>query len=523
MDKSISSGLDLVVRGACVIDGSGGKAFRSDVGVRRGRIEALGDLSQARSRRLIAAAGRLVAPGFIDIHSHSDYALLVDPRAESKVRQGVTTEVVGNCGSSAAPLYGAKRSRAKEQNRSLDLGWFTLGGYRRRLMERGTALNVVSLTGHGNLRGAAIGYDPRPASRAELRKMLALLGRSLEEGSRGLSTGLIYPPGLYAGFRELRDLAALAAREGGIYATHLRSESDRVEEAVAEAIHLAEAAGVSLQISHLKTQGRRNWRRLDGCFRLIESARSRGVAVHCDRYPYTASSTDLDVLLPDWTYAGGNEAEISRLSDPRLRERIKRGIVWTDWEAAVVSRVSGPTGRWMEGKSVGAIARRRRQDPADCLLDVLREERLRVEALFFSMSEENLRRIVTRPYCMVGSDASAKAVRGPLSGGRPHPRAFGAFPRALREFAGRGILGWEEIVHKMTGLPASKLGLAERGAIRVGAAADLVVFDPQAVADRATYGEPWRYPEGIEYVIVNGEVVVEKGRHTGRLPGKFLD
>jgi N-acyl-D-amino-acid deacylase len=514
--------LDIIVRDAGVIDGSGGKSYRSDVGVRRGRIAALGDLSRARSRRTIRAPGCFLAPGFIDIHSHSDYSLLIDPRAESKVRQGVTTEAVGNCGSSAAPLYGMKRARAKVQNRSLSIDWFTLGGYRRRLAEEGTAVNVAALTGHGNLRGSVIGYDSRPASRVEMKRMLSLLDKSLEEGSRGLSTGLIYPPGIYAGFRELRDLAALAARRGGIYTTHMRSESAGVEEAVAEAIRVAETAGVSLQISHLKTQGRKNWHRIDGCFRRIESARSRGVDVHCDRYPYTASSTDLDILLPDWTYEGGPDAEISRLSDPRLRDRIKRGIVWTDWKAAVISRLSGKKNRWMEGKSLAQVARRRRQSPSDCLLDILKEEKLGIEALFFSMSEENLRRILSRPYCMVGSDASAKSTRGPLSGGKPHPRAFGAFPRALREFAGRGILSWEEAVHKMTGLPAYKLGLLDRGAIRTGAAADLVVFDPKTIADRATYAEPHRYPDGIEYVIVNGEIVVEKGRHTGRLPGKFL-
>jgi len=506
-----------------VIDGSGGKPRRGDVGVRKGRIAALGDLPSSRARRTIRAEGCFLAPGFIDIHSHSDYSLLVDPRAESKIRQGVTTEVVGNCGSSAAPLYGEKRARAKDQNRPLSLGWFTLGGYRRRLREKGTAVNVATLTGHGNLRGSVIGYGTRPPSRGEMKKMLSLLDRSMEEGSRGLSTGLIYPPGIYAGFRELKELAALAARRGGIYSTHLRSESDRVEEAVGEAIRVAEAAGASLQISHLKTQGRRNWHRIENCLRRIESARSLGGNVHCDRYPYTASSTGLDILLPDWTYEGGNQAELARLSDPRLRKRITKGIVWTDWEAAVISRLSGKRNRWMEGKSVADVARRRRQKPSDCLLDILREERLVIEALFFSMSDENLRKIVSRPYCMIGSDASAKSIRGPLSGGKPHPRAFGAFPRALREFAGKGMLTWEEAVHKMTGLPAGKLGLADRGAIRTGAAADLVVFDAKRIADRATYADPHRYPLGIEYVIVNGEIVVEKGWHTGKLPGKFLD
>ncbi len=512
----------LLIRSGRVIDGTGGPSRTADIGIREGRLAAIGDLSGASADLEIEASDRAVAPGLIDIHSHSDFTILLDPRAEGKVRQGVTTEAIGMCGASAAPLAGEKLARVREQNRDLTIDWTDLAGYRRRVEREGTAVNLVPLTGQGNLRGSVVGYSARPPTREEMKRMLGLLEEELSSGSRGLSTGLVYPPGAFSDFGELAGLLRLVEAGGGIYSTHLRNESDRVEEAVAEALDLAGETGVSLQIAHLKAQGRRNWGRLEVCLELIENARSGGLSVHCDRYPYLASATDLDVLLPAWAIAGGAGEELRRLQDPATRERLRSEVERDDWEAVVISRVAGEANRDLEGMNLEAAARSRGLSPADMFFRILIEEELAVEALFFGMSPDNLVRILGRPYAMIGSDASARPADGPLARGRPHPRTFGTFPLVLGDFVRDGTLGLETAVYKMTGLPAEKLSLADRGVIREGAAADLVVFDPETIRPRATYRDPCRYPEGIDYVIVNGRIVVERGTHTGRLPGVFL-
>ncbi|MEA1928570.1 MAG: D-aminoacylase [Candidatus Auribacterota bacterium] len=513
---------DLLIRGCKIIDGELSPAHTADVGIQNEVISAMGDLSEAEANRTIDASGLILSPGFIDIHTHTDFTILINPRAESKIRQGVTTEVIGNCGSSAAPLYGEKLARVREQNKDLEIDWQTMGEYRDRVIDQGTAVNLIPLTGQGNIRVAVMGYDSRLPDKSEMKRMLDLLRKSLEEGSRGISTGLVYPPGVFSGHDELVELLLEVGRFRGIYATHMRSESDRVEEAVDEAIGLAEEAGVSLQISHLKAQGKRNWSRLERCLEKIEAARSRGVDLNCDRYPYIASATELDILLPSWTWEGGAEAELSRLYDTSIVRRIKEEMTKDDWENVVISRVASPEKRDLEGKNLREIAAEQGIAPIDYLFQLLREERLNVDALFFGMSRENMERIIKKPYCMIASDASARADYGLLSRGKPHPRTFGTFPRVLGELVRRGLLRLEEAVYKMTGLPAEKLGLKDRGVIRVGTAADLVIFSSEKIRDRATYQNPQLYPEGIEYVIVNGEIVLEAGVHTGKLPGRFL-
>ncbi|MFH1037961.1 MAG: D-aminoacylase [PVC group bacterium] len=512
----------IIIRGARVVDGSVGPAFRADVGVRDGVIAAVGDLREEKADRVIDCPGSVLCPGFIDIHSHSDFTILIDPRAEGKVRQGVTTEAIGQCGGSAAPLFGEKLERVRGQYPELSINWTTLGEYRKRVEDQGTAVNLVPFTGQGNIRGSVIGYGGGAPSREEMKWMLSLLEEEIAAGSRGISTGLVYPPGSFGGFGELTELLRLVAGAGGIYATHMRNESDQVEAAVEEAIRLAEETGISLQISHLKAQGRRNWHRLSACFEKIEGARARGLNVNCDRYPYLASATGLDILLPAGASEGGAAEELRRLKDPAERRRMAEEVDRDDWDGVVVSHVSTEANRDLEGLNLEEIAERRGVSPLDCFFDILVEEELNVEALFFGMSLDNLRRILQKPYCMVGSDASARAVTGPLSRGKPHPRTFGTFPRVLGEFVRNGTLALEEAVFKMTGLPARKLGLKDCGVIREGAVADLVIFSPDRIKDRATYRDPKQYPSGIEYVIVNGEIVVEDGEHTGRLPGRFL-
>lgn len=513
---------DLVIQGCRIIDGSSTPSFRADLGIRDGVIVFIGSLPEPEAVRRVNGHNLIASPGFIDIHTHTDFTILINPRAESKVRQGVTTEVIGNCGTSAAPLYGEKLARARELNKDLLIDWNTLNEYRERIKRQGSAVNLVSLTGQGNIRASVMGYADRKPDRTEKKRMIELLCQALEEGSRGLSSGLVYPPGVFSGFDELAELLSAVGRFGGIYATHMRNESDRVEEAVEEAIKLAEKSGVSLQISHLKAQGRRNWPRLEECFNKIEAARTRGMDIHCDRYPYIASSTELDILLPSWTWEGGSEEELRRLSDPAKRRRIREEIDKDDWETVIVSRVGTEGNRALEGKNLVEIAAARNVDPVDCLFAVLSEEKLNVEALFFGMSRDNLEKILKKPYCMIGSDAAARSDYGSLSRGKPHPRAFGTFPLVLGELVRLGVLRLEEAVYKMTGLPAAKLGLEDRGIIRLGAAADLVIFNPSKIRARATYRNPQLYPEGIEYVIVNGQIVVERGEHTGKLPGIFL-
>ncbi len=517
-----ASRVDLLICGGLVFDGTGAPPRPADLGVTAGRLARVGDLKGTPADRTIEAGGLCVAPGFIDIHSHSDFTIMVDPQAEGKIRQGVTTEAIGMCGNSASPLAGEKLARARVQNPDLDVNWSDLAGYRRRVEGQGTAVNLVPLTGQGNLRGSVIGYSGRSADSEEMKRMRDLLEGELEFGSRGLSTGLVYPPGAFSDFSELAEIIRPVAAAGGIYSTHLRSESDRVEEAVAEALELAAATGVSLQISHLKAQGRRNWKRLDRCLEMIESARARGLSVHCDRYPYVASATDLDVLLPPWAIEGGAEQELKRLRTPALRRKLRREVERDDWEAVVISRVGGPANRDLEGMDLAAAARLRKTAPAELFFRILIEEELAVEALFFGMNPANLARILQQPYAMIGSDASARPVSGPLARGYPHPRTFGTFPLVLSDFVRDGTITQEEAVFKMTGLPARKLGLKDRGIIRAGAAADLTVFDPVRIRSRSTYRDPRHYPEGIEYVVVNGQVVIDRGRHTGCLPGVFL-
>ncbi len=512
----------LLIRGGRVIDGTGGAIREADLGISGDRLAGIGDLAGAEADQVIEARGLAVAPGFIDIHSHSDFTILLDPRAEGKVRQGVTTEVIGMCGSSAAPLAGEKLARIRDRHRDLKIDWAGLAGYRERVEGEGTAVNLIPLTGQGNLRGSVVGYGDGAPSREEMKRMLNLLEEELAAGSRGLSTGLVYPPGAFSGFRELADLLRPVAAARGIYSTHMRNESDRVEEAVAEALGLAETTGVSLQISHLKAQGRRNWDKLEGCLKMIEDAQARGISVHCDRYPYLASATDLDILLPPWAIEGGARQELKRLRDPRLRDKLRREVERDDWEAVVISRVAGEANRELEGRNLKEAAHDRGLSPAELLFQVLIEEELSVEALFFGMAPFNLVRILKKPYAMIGSDASARPDRGPLARGCPHPRTYGTFPLVLGDFVRDGTLALEEAVFKMTGLPARKLGLTDRGVIREGAAADLAIFDPERIRSRATYRDPRRYPEGIEYVIVNGRIVAERGTHTGNLPGRFL-
>jgi len=517
---------DLLITGGEVFDGSGRPGERRDIGIRGDRIAEIGGLKGATARQVLSAEGRWVIPGLIDSHSHSDSYLLIEPAARSKLYQGVTTEVVGQCGTSAAPLLGKARLPSDWENKPYPGRWRTTAEYRALLEQVRPAVNVVLLTGHGKLRAAVMGYEGRPASAGEVAQMAALLEAAMEEGSRGLSSGLIYAPGLFAEASELEALAHVAARRGGVYATHMRSEGARLWEAIDETLTLTRHTGIRTILSHLKTSGRANWSKLDAALERIHRIRAEGFAVYADRYPYTASNTDLDVLLPAWAVEGGREAVLARLRDSEIRSRLIGEMMALrsaeEWETIMVAMTHHPETRPFSGLRLPEIARRIGLSPAEAALWLIERDALGTTAFFFGMSKDNMRRILAEPWVMIGSDASVRAPDGPLSADYPHPRAYGTFARFLRLSLEGKTVQPAEAIRKMTQLPATVFGLSDRGRIQQGAAADIVVLDPKTLRDRADYASPHRLAEGIEHVIVNGCLTLESGRLTGRRAGRVL-
>jgi len=527
--------LDILIKNGVVVDGTGKSAFKADVGIAAGRIAVVADDIEQEAKRIIEAQGLHLAPGFIDAHTHSDLTLLVNPRAESKIRQGVTTEVIGNCGGSPAPLLGAAVEEARTQAKilGLDVTWATMAEYLERLRNPGAAVNVVPLVGHNTVRGAVLGFDdiqPTPEQQAEMERLVA---QAMEQGARGLSTGLFYPPGFYARTEEVIGLARVAARRGGIYATHVRSETDRLFEALAEAIEIGKLAEIRVQISHVKLEGYRNWEGADRLLAMLEDACSRGVRVVCDQYPYTAGVSWLAYILPYWAQAGGARAVAERLCDPEVRARLRKDweenrAEWEnrggmrDWTDLLITDCGGPRPD-VQGKNIAEIAADEGKDPLEAALDLIVVSEGQVECVCFGQLEDNVRLLMRHPLVVVGSDGDVLAPYGVLARGKPHPRYYGTFPRVLGRYVREEkVLSLEEAVKKMTSVTAERFGLSDRGVIREGAWADLVLFDAQTVADRATYTDPHQYPEGIPYVVVNGVVVIDQCEHTGALPGQVL-
>ncbi len=525
---------DILILGGLIADGQGGQQpYPADVGISGQHIQHIGQLADMSAGLVIQAKGKVVCPGFVDVHGHSDYTLLLCPQAESKVRQGVTTEVIGNCGYAAAPIWGQVQKErhaiyAQQYNMSLD--WDSFSQYCQRLSQLGLSINVAPLVGYNTLRASAMGLENRPPSPEEFAAMRQALEEALAEGAFGLSAGLIYPPAFYAKTDELAEVIKTVARQEAVFTCHIRSEGPGLVEAVQEMIDIARQTGASVQISHLKTAGERNWRKLDRILNMLEAARSEGLRISADRYPYIASNTGLAAILPDWVFQGGIEQQLKRLTDSATRQTIREEILSVHnhpepeyWDKVVIARLTQAGNQRYEGLTLAQSARIAQKDNLEFLFDLLIDERLQGEALYFVMSEKNLRRILKLPYVSIGSDSSCLADYGPLSQGRPHPRSFGTFPRVLGQYVREeGILSLGEAVHKMTYLNCQKLGLHSRGRIMEGQYADIVVFDPETIKDTATYSQPFAYPEGIAYVIVNGKVVVESGKHTSQTPGQIL-
>lgn len=517
---------DLVITGGRVLDGTGAAAATADVGITRDRITGIGSLAGAESKAVIRADGRCVCPGFIDVHSHSDAYLLIEPTAASKVYQGVTTEVVGNCGASASPLTGVYKLPSDWRDKKYPGEWKTVGEYRALLEQVGPAVNVALLIGHNTLRAGVAGYENRPLRPDELAQAERLLGQALDEGGIGLSSGLIYGPGMFAPREELVSLARVAARRGGIYTSHMRSEGDHLLEAIDEALAVGRESGIRVEISHLKTSGKANWGRLDAALAKIEEARRDGFAVAADRYPYTASSTDLDVIFPSWSHEGGGSALLSRLRDPASRAEIRAALlgagVERDWGRITIGSTAAAENRRFQGMALVDAAKLLGMEPVDAVFHFAETDHLRTGAFFFGMNEQNMERILALPYVMLGSDASLRAPWGVLADDYPHPRAYGAFARFLRMCLDGKIVDLPEAIRKMTSLPASQFGFKDRGRLAPGLAADIVVFNPVSVRDLSDYGNPHRLAEGFDHVIVNGTPVLQDGKLTGNRSGRFL-
>jgi dihydroorotase/N-acyl-D-amino-acid deacylase len=526
---------DLVIAGGRVVDGTGAPWFRADVGIAGDRIAAVGDLSAARATRRIDAKGRLVAPGFIDMLGQSETQLLVDPSAESKIRQGITTEVTGE-GGSVAPTSDALLQDSKPwlDKYHLTIDWTDFDGYWKRLAAARPTINLASFVGAAQVRAMVLGPDDVQPTPEQLAKMEALVDEAMRQGALGLSSALIYPPGAYAKTAELVALARVAARHGGLYASHIRDEADHEMDALEEAITIGREAKIPVEIWHLKVAGRNNWGRMKDVVARIEAARAEGVDVTADMYPYVASGNGLDATVPQWAQAGGVDAMIARFHDPDQRARILKeiregnGTELAGWKARppedilVVSVLSPELQKWT-GKRLSEIAAAMGKPAEEALLDLVEADRANVFVARFSMNEDDLQVAMRKPWVAFDLDAGGFSLAGPFGQTKHHPRSLGAFPRVLGHYSRElGLFPIEEAVRRMTSLPARRVGFQDRGLLRVGMAADVVVFDPERVIDRATFEVPNVYSEGIDTVVVNGKVVLDEGTMTGERPGRPL-
>ena len=530
-----SEQFDVIIRGGDVYDGLGGAPVVADVALNGDRIAKIGDLSAATAEQEIDASGLAVSPGFINMLSWATESLIEDGRGMSDIKQGVTLEVMGE-GWSMGPVNDELRVLAKSQQVDIkyDITWSTLGEYLEFLENKGISPNVASYVGAATLRMMEVGFDNTRATDEQLARMQDHVRVAMREGAIGVGSSLIYAPGNFADTDELVALVSAAAEYDGRYISHIRSEGDRLEESVAELIHISRVTGAPAEIYHLKASGQPNWHKLENVFALIESAREEGLAITADMYTYTAGATGLDASMPLWVQEGGDEAWFARLENPEIRARVKAEMLSaeTDWENLGLH--AGPDGilcigfrnpelRPLIGKTLQEVADMRGVEPADAAIDLVIEDRSRVSTVYFLMSEENVARKVAQPWVSFGSDAEASAPEGVFLNSSTHPRAYGTFSRVLGKYSrDDGVITLQDAIRKMTSLPAANIGIRERGQLKAGFFADIVVFDPDAVQDHATFAKPLQYATGVEHVFVNGEQVLRDGEHTGATPGRVV-
>jgi N-acyl-D-amino-acid deacylase len=527
---------DIIIRNGRVIDGSGSPGFNADVAIKNTRIAKIGQLKNASAARVIDARGLVVAPGFIDMLGQSETYLLIDSRAMSKVMMGVTTEITGE-GESIAPTSERLIKESEDFNKryNLTVDWRTLAEYFKRLEKQGTGVNLGTFVGATQVREYVIGFDNRPPTAAELEKMKTLVAVAMKEGALGLSTSLQYVPARFAKTDEIVELAKVAHQYGGIYATHQRSEANSLDESLAEVFEIARRAQIPVEIWHLKTAYKKNWGRMPEVLGKIAAARARGLNITADVYPYIAGSTSLSACLPPWVLEGGTERMLARLRDARIRQHLKEEITTDSKEWENIYLGSGGAGgvligsvvnrdlEALQGKRLSEIAAEQNKEPLEALFDLILADHGQTSAIYFMMSEDDLRAALRAPFVSICTDSGARAADGPLAGSKSHPRGWGSYPRILGRYVrDEHLLSLEKAIHKMTGLSASKVGLRDRGLVRAGMYADITVFDPKTVIDKATFERPNQYPEGIEYVLVNGQLSVDKGKRTPALAGQVL-
>ena len=515
----------LKITNGCILDGTGADGFCADLLIEHDLITAVEADSPLPADEVLDAQGYYVCPGFIDVHTHSDAYILIEPDAPSKLHQGVTTEIVGNCGASCAPLYGASRMPSDWTVHTYPGSWQTVAEYRALLQQVNPGLNIVFLVGHNTLRAGVMGYEPRGATIDEVRLMAKRLEQAIAEGASGLSTGLVYNPGRFAASQEVEQLVKVVAERQGIYTSHMRSESSKLLEAIDETLAYGKASGARILISHLKAYGQPNWHLLEPALERIQNAQQSGLEVCADRYPYTASCTDLDIIFPDWAVAGGPDVMLERLRTPaeskRLTEELKQKPE-TYWTYITIGSTVHPENKPYAGTPLVEVAKDLGLHPAEAALQIAERDDLRTAAFFHGMDPGNMQRVLAQPYVMIGSDASLRAPTGPLSHDWPHPRAYGSFPRFLRMALDGQTVALPEAIRKMTSLPADTFRLDKRGRIRAGNIADIVVFNPDTIRDQSAFDRPHALATGIEHVIVNGTLTLRNGHRTNQRNGQFL-
>jgi dihydroorotase/N-acyl-D-amino-acid deacylase len=527
---------DVVVRNGHIIDGTGSPWYAGDIGIRAGKIAAIGHLEGAPARRSIDAHGMVVAPGFIDMLGQSELTILVDPRLPSKIFQGITTEITGE-GGSIAPLNDAivKADHVTYEHYGIKPTWRTLGEYFARLRKQGMGINLATYAGATQIRRAVLGDEDRAPNAAELERMKALVREEMRDGAMGVSTSLQYAPAPYAKTEELIALAAEAAKAGGIYASHIRDEGDGIDGALDEAFRIGREAKIPVEIWHLKAAGKANWGRMPEIVARIDQARKSGIDVAANTYAYTAWFNSFSAVIPPWAHDGGDKKLIERLKDPAMRARIRKemeapGGDWNnEWqevpgpEAILLCAVQNPKLVPLQGKTIAEIAKLWNKDPIDTVFDILIEDEAFTEVAMFAMSEPDVTLALQQPWVSICNDSQGTSPEGLLGKEHPHPRAYGTFPRILRKYVREEHkLTLEDAIRKFSALPASDMRIADRGVLKAGMWADLVVFDPEKIRDLATFEEPNQLSEGMRFVLVNGVPVIEEGKMTGKLPGRVV-
>ena len=527
---------DIVIRNGTLYDGSGSAPFQGDLAIQGDTIAAVGSLGEARGRTEIEAEGLAVAPGFINMLSWATESLIEDGRSQSGIRQGVTLEVLGE-GSSMGPLSEEMKEEmlAQQGDIKFDIPWTTLSEYLQHLVNRGVSPNVASFVGATTVREHVIGYNDRPPSPEELEQMRSLVREAMEQGALGVGSSLIYAPASFASTEELTELAKVASEYGGMYISHLRSEGDRLLEAVDELVTIARNAGIHAEIYHLKAAGKANWSKLQELIEKVEAARAEGLQITADMYNYTAGKTGLDAAMPLWVQEGGHDAWVTRLKDPAVRRRVRQEMAapGADWENLYWAAGSADNLLLVEfrndslkpltGKTLAEVAQMRGKSPEDTAMDLVIEDDSRVGTVYFLMSEENVERKIALPWVSFASDAGSVATEGVFLRSNPHPRTYGNFARLLGRYVREErIIPLEEAIRRLTSLPASNLKLEGRGSLEPGSFADVVIFDPQKIQDHASYDNPHQYSTGVIHVWVNGQQVLEEGEHTGATPGRVL-